>query len=275
MFGEMLNWENKVVEVVEWDTSEHRAALFLGDCFDVFPVIPSESIDMILCDLPYGQLNRKNPAAQWDKKLPLDELWAQYKRIIKPNGAIVLFGQGMYTAELMMSNSKMWRYNLVWKKGNRVSGFLNANRAPLRNHEDILVFYKRQPAYNPQMVVGKKNHSKGNGPHKGKQSCYGDFKEVKSSETNLKYPTSILDFEKEHPQSFHPPQKPVALLEWLIKTYTNGGEIVLDNCMGSGSTGVACMKTGRYFIGIENNPEYFEIALQRIHEANSEWPKED
>lgn len=275
MLGEMLNGENKVVEVVEWDTSEHRAELFLCDCFDVFPAIPSESIDLILCDLPYGQLNKKNPAAQWDKKLPLDKLWEQYKRIIKPNGAIVLFGNGMYTAELMMSNSKMWRYNLVWKKGNRVSGFLNANRAPLRNHEDILVFYKKQPTYNPQMSLGKKNHSKGNGPHKDKQSCYGEFKEVQSSETNLKYPTSILDFEKEHPQTFHPTQKPVALLEYLIKTYTNEGEIVLDNCMGSGSTGVACMKTGRYFIGIENNPEYFEIALQRIHEANSDWPKED
>lgn len=235
-----------------------------GDCLELMNDIPDNSIDMILCDLPYGVLNRKNNNAKWDMVIPFDKLWQQYERIIKENGAILLFSQGMFSADLMNSNRKLWRYNLIWKKGNRVSGFLNANRQPLRNHEDICVFFKKQSTYNPQMVVGEKNHKKGGGAHKNKQSCYGNFKDIPTKNTNLKYPISIIEFDKEHPQSFHPTQKPVALLEYLIKTYSNEGDTVLDNCMGSGSTGVACVKTGRNFIGYEMQEEYFEIAKQRI-----------
>ena len=132
-----------------------------GDCLELMNDIPDNSIDMILCDLPYGVLNRKNNRAKWDMVIPFDKLWQQYERIIKENGAILLFSQGMFSADLMNSNRKLWRYNLIWKKGNRVSGFLNANRQPLRNHEDICVFFKKQSTYNPQMVVGEKNNKKG------------------------------------------------------------------------------------------------------------------
>lgn len=235
-----------------------------GDCLELMQNIDDASIDMILCDLPYGVLNNKNKNAQWDKKIPLDVLWEQYNRIIKSNGVIVLFASGMFTAELMMSNSSMWRYNLVWKKGNRISGFLNANKQPLRNHEDILVFYKNQPTYNPQMTFGKPVHTKGDGIHKCNQNCYGDMKESNTQLSNLKYPISVLNFDKEHPQKYHPTQKPIELLKYLIKTYTNENDLVLDNCMGSGSTGVACKCLNRNFIGFELDPKYFEIAKSRI-----------
>lgn len=140
--------------------------LILGDCLEEMKKISNKSINMILCDLPYGVLNKSNLNAKWDCQLPLDKLWEQYNRIIKDNGAIVLFGSGMFTANLMLSNPKMWRYNLIWKKGNRSSGFLNAKRQPLRNHEDICVFSKKPTVYNPQMTIGLPNHPKGNGEHK-------------------------------------------------------------------------------------------------------------
>lgn len=238
--------------------------LHKGDCLEIMKDIPDKSVDMILCDLPYGVLNKSNKSAKWDCVIPFDKLWVQYERIIKDNGAIVLFGQGMFSAKLMTSNEKLWRYNLVWKKGNRVSGFLDSKRKPLRNHEDILVFYKKQPTYNPQMTIGEKNHKKGGGNHKNTQRCYGKLVDTPTVLTNEKYPISIINIDKEHPQTLHPTQKPVALLEYLIKTYTNDGETVLDNCMGSGSTGVACINTNRNFIGIELQDEYFEIAKQRI-----------
>lgn len=248
-------------------SNQNQINLINGDCLNVLPTIPDKSIDMILCDLPYGCLNKSNPSAKWDTIIPFERLWEQYNRIIKDNGAIVLTASGMFTAKLMMSNPKLWRYNLVWKKANRVSGFLNANRQPLRNHEDICVFFKKQPTYNPQMTIGPKNHKRGAGAHKNKQSCYGKFKDLPTVITNEKYPLSVIDIDKEHPQSFHPTQKPVALMEWLIKTYTNEGEVVLDNCMGSGSAGLACVKCGRGFIGIEMKQEYFEIAKERIENA--------
>lgn len=230
--------------------------------------IPDKSIDMILCDLPYEVLHKNNPHAQWDRIIPFDKLWEQYNRVIKDNGAIVLFAQGMFTAELMMSNPKMWRYNLVWDKVQK-NGFLNANRMPLRQHEDICVFYKQLPTYNPQMTKcepHKRNHSKGSMAKQGKNSCYGNFVEVLTKITDEKYPTSIISIPKEHKVGnfFHPTQKPVALLEYLIRTYSNEGETILDNTMGSGSTGVAAKLLGRNFIGIEMNEEYFKIAQQRI-----------
>lgn len=239
--------------------------LLHGDCLNLMKEIPDKSVDMILCDLPYGVLNKKNESAKWDSVIPFEPLWEAYERIIKDDGAIVLTASGMFTAELMVSNKKLWRYNLVWKKANRVSGFLNANRQPLRNHEDICVFFKKQPTYNPQMTIGNKNHSKGGGNHKNTQRCYGNFKDLPTIQTNEKYPLSVIDIDKEHPQSFHPTQKPVALMEYLIKTYTNEGDTVLDNCMGSGSTGVACKNLNRHFIGMEMDFGYYMTAVERIN----------
>ena len=223
---------------------------------------------MILCDLPYGVLNKSNPLAKWDCVIPFNELWDCYTRVIKNDGAIVLFGNGMFTADLMQSQRKFWRYNLIWDKVAK-TGFLNANRMPLRQHEDICVFYKKLPTYNPQMVPcepHKRNHSKGKMNKPGKNSCYGNYVEIPTVISDEKYPTSIISISKEHctGKFFHPTQKPIELLEWLIKTYTNEGDTVLDNCMGSGSTGVACVNTNRKFIGIELDEKYFKIAKERI-----------
>lgn len=242
--------------------------LHCGDCLKVMPHIANKSIDMILCDLPYQVLHKDNPNAQWDRIIPFEPLWEQYNRIIKDNGAIILFAQGMFTAQLMMSNPKMWRYNLVWDKVLK-TGFLNANRMPLRQHEDICVFYKQLPTYNPQMVKcepHKRNHSKGNGKHSQKNSCYGTFVEVPTIVSDEKYPTSIISVSKEHTigHFFHPTQKPVALIRYLIRTYTNENDVVLDNTMGSGSTIVAAINEKRQYIGIEKDEKYFEIAKQRI-----------
>lgn len=238
--------------------------LYNGDCLEIMKDIEDNSIDMILCDLPYGVTKNK-----WDSVIPFDELWKQYNRIIKDNGAIVLFAQGMFTANLMQSNSKNWRYNLIWEK-DRPSGFLNAKRMPLRSHEDICVFYKKLPTYNPQMWEGKPLHGMGNKFKEGGlgNNNYGKF----SSNTNpsalrkgdtQKHPRSVLKFPRPHPP-VHPTQKSLECCEWLINTYTNEGDIVLDNCMGSGTTGVACMNTNRRFIGIELDEKYFEIAKNRI-----------
>lgn len=244
--------------------------------------IPDKSVDMILCDLPYAVLHKNNPHAQWDRKIPFDKLWEQYNRVIKDNGAIVLFAQGMFTAELMMSNPKMWRYNLVWDKC-RVTGFLNANRMPMRCHEDICVFYKSLPTYNPQYTYGEPNHSRGNGVHKETNRCYGKYKsgrtydydkqikKVAPTHPNEKFPKSIISIKKEHETKvYHPTQKPVALIEYLIKTYSNEGETILDNTMGSGSTGVAAKRLNRNFIGIELNEEYFKIAVKRIQQTTQQ-----
>lgn len=199
--------------------------LHCGDCLKVMPHIANKSIDMILCDLPYQVLHKDNPNAQWDRIIPFEPLWEQYNRIIKDNGAIILFAQGMFTAQLMMSNPKMWRYNLVWDKVLK-TGFLNANRMPLRQHEDICVFYKQLPTYNKQMVKcdpHKRNHTKGNGKHPQKNSCYGTFVEVPTIVSDEKYPTSIISVSKEHKigHFLHPTQKPVALIQYLIRTYSN------------------------------------------------------
>lgn len=247
-----------------------------GDCLEAMKEIPDGSVDMILCDLPYGVTRNK-----WDSVIPLDALWPEYKRIIKPNGAICLHADGLFMSKLMLSEPRMWRYNLIWNKVHS-SGFLNANRMPLRITEEICVFYKRPPTYNPQKTEGQKNHSKGkaNGTIIDKTGIanhnYGSYSVMDNSDLqgNMKHPTSLLTFQKPHPaKSVHPTEKPVALLEWLIRTYTNPGEVVLDNCMGSGSTGVACANTGRRFIGIELVREYFDIAEKRIIEAATENEK--
>lgn len=246
--------------------------LLHGDCLELMKDIPDKSVDAIICDLPYEVLNKGNKDARWDKALSMDELWKEYKRLIKDNGAIILFGQGMFTAKMMTSNEKMWRYNLIWRKGGRCSGFLNAKRMPLREHEDIMVFYKKLPTYNPQMVKclpHQRNHSRGKMLKEPTNRCYGNFGKAEDLISDEKYPRSILDFQRPHPQ-VHPTQKPVALMEWLIKTYTNENESVLDNTMGSGTTGVACVNTNRRFIGIELDDNYYDIACERVKKAMEE-----
>lgn len=243
--------------------------LWHGDCLVEMDRIADKSIDAIICDLPYNVLNKSNKSAQWDKMIPLDKLWEQYCRVIKDNGAIVLFGQGMFTAQLMMSNPKMWRYNLIWDKINRPTGFLNANRMPLRIHEDILVFYKTQPVYNPQFTKGNFNHKRGgagNAKNKGKNGCYGDFIQTEVILTNEKYPTSIIEISKEHINGkfYHQTQKPVRLIEWLIKTYSNEGDLILDNTAGSMTTAIAAINTNRRCICIERDDHYFEIGSDRV-----------
>jgi len=223
--------------------------------------IEDGSVDMILCDLPYG--STKN---EWDKPIPFDELWAHYHRVSKKNAAIVLFSQGAFTAKLMGSNPKNWRYNLVWDKV-LITGFLNANRMPLRHHEDICVFYRALPEYTPQKTQGKLSHSEGKRTHKKTNNNYGAHTTLDNSKKHagMKHPGSILRFKKDHPTvTVHPTQKPIKLLDFLVRSYSQPGNLVLDSCMGSGSTGVACANAGRDFLGIEKSPKYFSIAADRI-----------
>ena len=242
--------------------------IYNEDCLIGMKRIPNKSIDMICCDLPYGVLNKGNKSAKWDNIIPFDELWKQYERIIKDDGVIVLFGQGLFTAKLIMSNEKWYRYSLIWEK-DRPTGFLNSKRMPLRNHEDIMVFYKKLGTYNPQMIYAphKRNHTVGKGGKKETNRCYGKLLKVKKSFlSDYKYPRSIIEFKKEHfcNGDEHPTQKPVKLIEWLIKTYSNERDIVLDNCMGSGTTAVACINTNRNFIGFELDKGYYDMAQKRL-----------
>ncbi|CEQ01611.1 DNA modification methylase [[Clostridium] sordellii] len=230
------------------------------DCLEGMKRLRDKSVDMILCDLPYGQTKNK-----WDSVIPFDKLWKEYKRIIKDNGVIALFANGMFTAELMLSNKSMWKYNLVWNKV-LSSGFLNANRMPLRQHEDICIFYKKAPKYNPQKVKGKPNHSKGK-VKDNENNNYGSFDFVDNSKElgDMKHPTSILEFSKPHPSKMiHPTEKSTDICEWLIKSYTDEGMTVLDNCIGSGTTAVAAMNTNRNYIGFELDKNYYNIAMDRI-----------
>ena len=229
-----------------------------GDCLELMPHILPQSVDMILCDLPYGSTKNK-----WDTIVPFDKLWEQYNRIITSNGVIALFCDGLFMANLMLSNTKMWRYNLIWNK-NRGCDFLNANVKPLKSHEEIAIFYKKKPVYNKQFWYSTPYAPTKNG---SLSNNYGDRKSAWSESKNgERNPLSILSFNRDASR-VHPTQKPVALLEWLIKTNTNEGMTVLDNCMGSGSTGVACVNTNRDFIGMELDENYFEIAKERIDKA--------
>lgn len=235
--------------------------LLQGDCLELMKKIPDNSIDMILCDLPYNCTANK-----WDAPILLVLLWDQYKRISKPNTPIVLFGSGMFSAELMKSQPKLWKYNLIWQK-TQPTGFLNAKKMPLRNHEDILVFYDKLPTYNPQKTTGhiRKVSTAAHKRNSKKTTDYGEHG-LSNYDSTERYPLSVITFAKDSQKSaLHPTQKPVALLEYLIKTYTNEGDIVLDNCMGSGSTGIACINTNRNFIGIEKEEEYFKIAKDRLN----------
>lgn len=236
--------------------------IYQMNCLEGMKLIPDKSIDMILCDLPYGVTNRN----KWDTVIPFESLWDQYDRLIKDNGAIVLFGQGMFSAELMLSKKELWRYNLIWEKSHAV-GFLNARRMPMRKHEDIMVFYKKLPKYNPQIEDKPKENIRPISTKNRATTNYGEFDEGdhRTIPNDKTYPKSILKVPNESKTAtFHPTQKPVKLFEWLIKTYTDENEIILDNCMGSGTTAVAALNTGRKFVGFETESEYIEFANKRI-----------
>lgn len=221
--------------------------VFEGDCLEIMKQLPDKSIDMVLCDLPYGTTQNK-----WDSVIPLGELWQQYRRIVKDDGAIVLTSQGMFTAELMVSNPKMFRYKWIWEKS-KSTNFLNAKKQPLRKHEDVCVFYRRQPVYHPQMIDGEPYDK---GIRKNQMSgSYGDFQPVHVHSDGKRYPTDIIYFKTAESEGkvFHPTQKPVELGRYFVRTYTNPGDIVLDNTSGSGSFLVAALLEGRNFIGIEKN----------------------
>ena len=244
--------------------------LMKGDCLERMKEIPDNSVDMILCDLPYGVTANKS-----DIVIPFDSLWEQYNRITKDNSAILLFGQGIFYIDLVNSNRKMFKYDLVWDKV-LTSGFLNANRMPLRRHEQIAVFYNSQPIYNPQMVKGKPNHKVGDLTREMSNNNYGDFERVESNYDGMKYPTSIISYEKPHSSiAKHRTEKSVPMLEYLIKTYTDKGMVVLDNCMGSGTTGLACINTERDFIGIEKDENYFKVSCDRIRDNLPMFRKKD
>jgi DNA modification methylase len=236
-----------------------------GDCLEVMKDISDGSIDMILCDLPYG-----TTACKWDVVIPFEPLWEQYKRIIKDNGAIVLFGSESFSSYLRMSNLKMYKYDWKWLKS-RKTGFQMVRKRPLKCYEDILVFYKKQPTYhNTKLIKLEKpiNSYRKNGKGGTLLNTVKCQKGRIQEYTN--YNKDTIYYSNEHNvNAFHPTQKPVALLEYLIKTYTNENDIVLDNCMGSGSTGVACLNTNRKFIGIELDDKYFEIAKERINELKN------
>lgn len=238
--------------------------IYNEDCLEGMKRIPDGMVDCIITDLPYGVLNEQSEGGSWDSIIPLEPMWEQFLRVTKPNAPIILFGQGMFTAKLMMSQPKLWRYNLIWKKGDRSGGFLNANRMPLRNHEDIVVFYDKLPTYNPQKRKGSPNHSRGN-IISTTNRCYGKFDIAENDMSGMKFPTSIIDYPKEFDgKQFHPTQKPVDLLRYLILTYTNVGGVVLDATIGSGTTAVAALMEKRHFIGFELNKEYYDNAVKRV-----------
>jgi site-specific DNA-methyltransferase (adenine-specific)/modification methylase len=255
----------------EIDMSKVMNQLFEGDCLDYMNQIPDACVDMILCDLPYGMTQN-----QWDCYIPLDRLWEQYNRIIKPNGAIVLTSNGVFTAKLILSQPKMYKYKWVWEKS-KPTNFLNAKKQPLRKHEDVCVFYKKQPKYHPQMIPGEP-YDKG---IRKNQLCgnYGDFEPVHVASEGERYPTDIIYVKTAESEGavLHPTQKPIELGRYMIRTYTDPGDLVLDNTFGSGSFLVAALTEGRNFIGIEKNEnvalfkreeiDYIDVAKRRLYLA--------
>lgn len=231
-----------------------------GDCLELMKNIPDKSIDLILCDLPYGLTS-----CEWDKPIPLKPLWEQYNRVIKDNGAIILFAKDKLSAELIMSNEENYRYKWIWNK--KLSGsFHNAKYQPLQIVEEILIFSKNRINYFPIMRHGKMR--KRGGAKNLNSTMNGGFKKGYENYSDLYFPTNVLEFARLRTDKLHPTQKPIKLLEYLILTYTRENDIVLDNCMGSGSTGVACINNNRNFIGIELDDKYFDIAKERIMEAS-------
>ena len=241
---------------------EYKNKIFNMDCLAGMAMLPDSSVDMVLTDLPYGTTQNR-----WDSVIPLDELWNQYHRIVKKNGAMVFTASGLFTAQLMLSNPKEYKYNYTWVKS-KSTNFLNAKKQPLRRFEDVCIFYKKQCTYNPQMIEREKpridNYSVEKEYVGDGSQVYGTHKRVSNVYTHY-YPTNIQEFSNaDQTKAYHPTQKPVPLFEYLIKTYTNEGELVLDNCMGSGTTGVACKNLNRKFIGIELDENYFNLAKERI-----------
>lgn len=231
-----------------------------GDCLDLLPTIADGSIDMVLADPPYGTTQCK-----WDSIIDLQAMWRELERICKPNAAIVMTAAKPFTAQLVCSNMGMFKYEIIWEKGN-ATGFLNAKKQPLRAHESVLVFYRQQPTYNPQMTTG---HARKTSKRKTVNSeCYGKALSLTEYDSTERYPRSVLFFSSDKQRgSYHATQKPVALAEWLIRTFTCPGARVLDFCMGSGSFGVGCVNTGRGFIGMERDRGIFEVAVNRLTAA--------
>lgn len=233
--------------------------LLHGDCLELMKDVPDKSVDMILCDLPYG-----TTACKWDVVIPFEPLWEQYERLIKNKGVICLFSKQPFTTELIHGNINDYKYSIIWKKDNHDNPMM-AKKRFLNITEDINLFYKNQCTYNPQGIIRVNKVTK---QGRGESLSQQNARKTEYIQEYTNYPKNILEFKRDLP-NVHPTQKPVALLEYLIKTYTNEGETVLDNCMGSGSTGVACVNTNRNFIGIELDDEYFEIAKRRISEAQN------
>ena len=244
--------------MIELDT------IYNMDCLEGMKQIPDGTIDAVICDLPYGTTQN-----DWDSLIPLDDLWAQYHRICKPTSPIVLFSQQPFTSKLLMSNPKQFRYEWIWEKANG-TGFLNAKKMPMKAHENILVFYERLPTYNPQMWKSTSYRRKPSGNEK-LCDCYGEYKLDNVYDSDMRYPKDVVKFQQDDEfynsnvrHWLHPTQKPVDLLRYLVLTYTNEGDTVLDNCMGSGTTAIACIKERRHFIGFELSKEYFDKAVRRI-----------
>lgn len=244
-----------------------------GDCLDVMKNFPDKSVDMILCDLPYGTTQN-----EWDCEIPLDELWGHYERVIKGNGVIALTAQGVFTAKLILSNPKWFKYKMVWIKS-KSTNFLNAKKQPLRKHEDICIFYNKQPVYNPQMIEGE-SYDKGIRKNQLTGS-YGDFSPVHVKSDGSRYPHDLVYFKTAESEGkvFHPTQKPIELGRYLVRTFTNPGDVVLDNACGSGSFLISAMLEGRKYIGIEKNEQsylhknevdYIEICNKRIEEYSKQ-----
>lgn len=256
--------------------SEGKKEILLGDCLELMKDIPNGSIDMILCDLPYG-----TTACKWDTIIPFDKLWEQYERIIKPNGAIVLFGQEPFSSYLRTSNISLYRYDWIWDKVS-TTNFANAKKMPLSCNECISVFYKTLPTYNPIMTDAKKdrirpiskpkeNNSETNKQASGKTRMYSE-----NYDNTKRFPRKIIEVsckiaECNSLNRVHPTQKPIALFEYLIKTYTNEGELVLDNTAGSGTTAIACLNTNRQFIVMEKEQKYYDIILKRVVDFNKNF----
>lgn len=246
--------------------------IYNEDCLEGMKRIPDRTVDAIITDLPYGVLNEQSEGGSWDSIIPLEPMWEQFLRVAKKNAAIVLFAQGMFTADLMQSNRKMWRYNLVWDKV-RTTGFLNCKRMPLRQHEDICVFYDKLPTYNPQMeacLPHQRNHSRGPRKDDNTNRCYGQFKDAEPFMSDEKYPKSIVCYANIVQQNDHPTQKPVDLIRYLVLTYSNEGGVILDATMGSGTTAIACIMEHRHFIGFELNKEYYDKAVKRIRQEQAQ-----
>jgi len=238
--------------------------LMQGDCLERMKEIKDGSVDMVLTDPPYG-----TTACKWDSIIPIEPMWEQLKRVIKPNGAIVMTASQPFTSALVMSNPKMFKYDWCWRKP-KGTGHLNAKKMPMRDKEDIVVFYSKPCTYNPQMTNGEPYLAKGKGSKQKREDCYGKYGDARSDNNGTRYPVQVLDIPIKERNRVHPTQKPVALMEYLIKTYTNEGETVLDFTMGSGTTGVACANLGREFIGIERDDGYFNIAKERIDGATKQ-----